>query len=339
MTPDRLVIGAQDTEPVEILRKVYAKALAADTPLIVTDFETAELVKVAANAFLATKISFINSFAEVTETIGGDITTLADALGHDVRIGRKFLNAGVGFGGGCLPKDIRALQARVSELGLTHTMGFLAEVDEINLRRRERVVRLTHAMLNDDLVGKKIAVLGVTFKPDSDDVRDSPALDIAVRLYNAGAEVSVYDPKGNKNAAARFPRLDYATDLAEAVGGADVVLLLTEWAEFRQLTPGDLNPLVGSRRIIDGRNVLDRKVVGIGRVGNHRHGPALCPAGRTTLAVPGPRTSGWTKGLGLTSRSQTKARRFGCGKSAWGSSSEPQVPGRARKCPEQVHGA
>ncbi|MFJ6417498.1 UDP-glucose dehydrogenase family protein [Paeniglutamicibacter sp. NPDC091659] len=259
MTPDRLVIGAQDTEPVEILRKVYAKALAADTPLIVTDFETAELVKVAANAFLATKISFINSFAEVTETIGGDITTLADALGHDVRIGRKFLNAGVGFGGGCLPKDIRALQARVSELGLTHTMGFLAEVDEINLRRRERVVRLTHAMLNDDLVGKKIAVLGVTFKPDSDDVRDSPALDIAVRLYNAGAEVSVYDPKGNKNAAARFPRLAYAKDLADAVGGADVVLLLTEWAEFRQLTPGDLNPLVGSRRIIDGRIVLDRK--------------------------------------------------------------------------------
>ncbi len=257
MTPDRLVIGAQDTESMDILREVYAKALAADTPLIVTDFETAELVKVAANAFLATKISFINAFAEVTETIGGDITTLADALGHDARIGRKFLNAGVGFGGGCLPKDIRALQARVSELGLTHTMGFLAEVDEINLRRRERVARVTHAMFGGDLVGKKIAVLGVTFKPDSDDVRDSPALDIAVRLYNAGAEVSVYDPKGNKNAAARFPRLNYVEWPDRSRRGADAVLLLTEWAEFRALTPEDLEPLVASRRIIDGRNVLD----------------------------------------------------------------------------------
>ncbi len=257
MTPDRLVIGTQDKASEGLLREVYAKALGADTPLIVTDFETAELVKVAANAFLATKISFINAFAEVTETIGGDITTLADALGHDARIGRKFLNAGVGFGGGCLPKDIRALQARVSELGLTHTMGFLAEVDEINLRRRERVARVTLAMFGDDLVGKKIAVLGVTFKPDSDDVRDSPALDIAVRLYNAGAEVSVFDPKGNKNAAARFPRLNYVDGLTEAVTEADAVLLLTEWAEFKALTPEDLEQLVASRRIIDGRNVLD----------------------------------------------------------------------------------
>lgn len=257
MRPDRLVIGAEDQASETLLREVYAAALEAETPLIVTDFETAELVKVAANAFLATKISFINAFAEVTETIGGDITTLADAIGHDARIGRKFLNAGVGFGGGCLPKDIRALQARVSELGLSHTMGFLAEVDEINLRRRERVGRLAEAMLQGDVAGKKVAVLGVTFKPDSDDVRDSPALDIAVRLYNAGAEVSVYDPKGNKNAAARFPRLHYAGDLTEAVTGADLVLLLTEWAEFRNLTPGDLDSLVACRLIIDGRNVLD----------------------------------------------------------------------------------
>lgn len=257
MRPDRLVIGTEDEASESLLREVYAAALGAETPLIVTDFETAELVKVAANAFLATKISFINAFAEVTETIGGDITTLADALGHDARIGRKFLNAGVGFGGGCLPKDIRALQARVSELGLTHTMGFLAEVDEINLRRRERVGSLAEAMLHGDVAGKKIAVLGVTFKPDSDDVRDSPALDIAVRLYNAGAEVSVYDPKGNKNAATRFPRLHYAENLTEAVTNADMVLLLTEWAEFRKLTPVDLDPLVAGRRIIDGRNVLD----------------------------------------------------------------------------------
>lgn len=258
MSPDRLVLGVEDATSEEILRRVYAQALEANTPLIVTDFETAELVKVAANAFLATKISFINSFAEVTETIGGDIAVLADALGHDARIGRKFLNAGVGFGGGCLPKDIRALQARTSELGLTHTMGFLAEVDEINLRRRERVVRLAQTMLNDKLVGARIAVLGVTFKPDSDDVRDSPALDIAVRLFNAGADVLVYDPKGNKNAADRFPRLQYANDLPEAVKDADLVLLLTEWAEFKALVPTDLEELVATKRIIDGRNVLDR---------------------------------------------------------------------------------
>lgn len=258
MSPDRLVLGVEDETSEIILRSIYASALEADTPLIVTDFETAELVKVAANAFLATKISFINSFAEVTETIGGDITVLADALGHDARIGRKFLNAGVGFGGGCLPKDIRALQARTSELGLTHTMGFLAEVDEINLRRRERVVRLAHTMLNEQLVGARIAVLGVTFKPDSDDVRDSPALDIAVRLFNAGADVLVYDPKGNRNAAERFPRLHYANNLSEAVDQADLVLLLTEWGEFRALVPADLEPLVAARRIIDGRNVLSR---------------------------------------------------------------------------------
>ena len=260
MSPDRLVFGTREHESEAVLREIYATALAANTPLIVTDFETAELVKIAANAFLATKISFINAFAEVTETVGGNITTLADALGHDVRIGRKFLNAGVGFGGGCLPKDIRALQARVSELGLTHTMGFLAEVDEINLRRRERVVRLATAMLTGRLVGKKIAVLGVTFKPDSDDVRDSPALEIAVELFNAGAEVFVYDPKGNKNAAGRFPRLHYVDDLHAAARDADLVLLLTEWAEFKTLVPRDLEPLVANRRIIDGRNVLARQL-------------------------------------------------------------------------------
>ncbi len=273
MTPDRLVLGCEEAGSEAILRQVYARALDAGTPVIVTDLETAELVKVAANAFLATKISFINSFAEITETIGGDITVLADALGHDARIGRKFLNAGVGFGGGCLPKDIRALQARTSELGLTHTMGFLAEVDEINLRRRERVVRLSHAMLQDQLVGARVAVLGVSFKPDSDDVRDSPALDIAVRLFNAGADVLVYDPEGNKNAAERFPRLFYANDLAEAVANADLVLLLTEWAEFKALVPADLEQLVAARRLIDGRNVLSRsqweeagwEIVGMGQ--------------------------------------------------------------------------
>ena len=258
LTPDRLVYGVQDEAQTALLRQVYAPILDLGTPEIVTDLETAELVKVAANAFLATKISFINAFAEVTETVGGDIKTLADAIGHDSRIGRKFLNAGVGFGGGCLPKDIRALQARVSELGLSQTMGFLDEVDQINLRRRDRVVSLATTMLGSELAGKRICVLGVTFKPDSDDVRDSPALDIAVRLYNAGADVVVYDPQGNANAAGRFPRLDYVDSWQQAAKQADLVLLLTEWQEFRDLDPAELGAEVGTKALIDGRNVLDR---------------------------------------------------------------------------------
>lgn len=256
ITPDRLVVGVDSVRAEETLREVYASALALDTPFISTDFETAELVKVAANAFLATKISFINAFSEVTEAVGGDIRTLADAIGHDSRIGRKFLNAGLGFGGGCLPKDIRALQARVSELGLDRTMRFLTEVDEINLRRRERVIYLATEILGD-LAGKKIAVLGVTFKPDSDDVRDSPSLDIAARLYGSGAEVTVYDPEGNANAAKRFPRLNYVDNTSTAVADADLVMLLTEWPEFKALTPMSLEGFVNAKRVIDARNVLD----------------------------------------------------------------------------------
>ena len=258
LRPDRLVVGTDSDAADRTLREVYADALSRNTPYISTDFETAELVKVAANAFLATKISFINAFSEVTEAVGGDIRTLADAIGHDTRIGRRFLNAGVGFGGGCLPKDIRALQARVSELGLDRTMNFLNEVDEINLRRRERAIFLAEDFLDGEVAGRKIAVLGTTFKPDSDDVRDSPALDIAARLFSSGAEVSVYDPKGNENSARRFPRLNYVQSLEEAAEGAEVVLLLTEWREFRDMKPGDLEGLVAQRRIIDGRNVLDR---------------------------------------------------------------------------------
>lgn len=255
LTPDRLVVGTATDADEAVLREVYAEALERETPWISTDFETAELVKVAANAFLATKISFINAFSEVTETVGGNITTLADAIGFDTRIGRKFLNAGVGFGGGCLPKDIRALQTRVSELGLDHTMTFLDEMDKINLRRRERVVTLAENILGE-LAGKRIAVLGVTFKPLSDDVRDSPGLDVANRLYTAGAEVSVYDPEGNDNAAKRFPRLGYVDSLAEAAQEADLVVLTTEWNEFKALTPADLDELVAQKQFIDARNVL-----------------------------------------------------------------------------------
>ncbi|GAA3055674.1 MULTISPECIES: UDP-glucose/GDP-mannose dehydrogenase family protein [Actinomycetes] len=256
LRPDRLVVGVGSEADEAVLREVYAEALSRETPWVSTDFETAELVKVAANAFLATKISFINAFSEVTETVGGDIRTLADAIGHDTRIGRKFLNAGVGFGGGCLPKDIRALQTRVSELGLDHTMTFLNEMDQINLRRRERVVTLSEQILGD-LAGRRIAVLGVTFKPLSDDVRDSPGLDVANRLFNAGADVFVYDPEGNANAAKRFPRLGYVDSLAEAARDADLVVLTTEWNEFKALTPADLEDVVAARNFLDARHVLD----------------------------------------------------------------------------------
>ncbi len=259
LRPDRLVVGTGSEADEAVLREVYAEALGRETPWISTDFETAELVKVAANAFLATKISFINAFAEVTENVGGNITTLADAIGFDTRIGRKFLNAGVGFGGGCLPKDIRALQTRVAELGLDHSMKFLDEIDQINLRRRKKAVARAFELLDQDVVGKKIAVLGITFKPLSDDVRDSPGLDVAARLYNAGADVAVFDPEGNHNAAKRYPRLGYVQSLEEAVRDAEVVMLTTEWNEFKSLTPADLEPLVASKRFIDARNVLDAK--------------------------------------------------------------------------------
>ncbi|GAB3843444.1 UDP-glucose dehydrogenase family protein [Nesterenkonia populi] len=259
LRPDRLVVGTGSEADEAVLREVYAEALGRETPWISTDFETAELVKVAANAFLATKISFINAFAEVTENVGGNITTLADAIGFDTRIGRKFLNAGVGFGGGCLPKDIRALQTRVGELGLDHSMKFLDEIDQINLRRRKKAVARAFELLDQDIVGKKIAVLGITFKPLSDDVRDSPGLDVAARLYNAGADVAVFDPEGNPNAAKRYPRLGYVDSLTEAVKDAEVVMLTTEWKEFKALTPADLNDLVASKRFVDARNVLDAK--------------------------------------------------------------------------------
>ncbi|MCT1601118.1 UDP-glucose/GDP-mannose dehydrogenase family protein [Kocuria sp. p3-SID1433] len=267
--PDRMVIGLPghgSADPQEheqarrleqLMREVYSPQLAEGIPLIVTDYETSELVKVAANSFLATKISFINSLSELTEAVGGDIRTLADAIGMDERIGRKFLNAGVGFGGGCLPKDIRALRARASELGLDQSVRFLAEVDDINTRRREHTVGVITDMLDGSVMGREIAVLGAAFKPESDDVRDSPALDIAARLHSIGADVHVYDPKANENAAKRYPRVDYASSLIQAVARAEVVVLLTEWDEFRRMTPEELAPLVRRRQILDGRNVLD----------------------------------------------------------------------------------
>jgi len=226
-------------------------------PRMVTDFATAELVKVAANAFLATKISFINAMSEIAEVTGADITQLADALGQDSRIGRRFLNAGLGFGGGCLPKDIRGLVARADELGVGDSVAFLREVEAINLRRRDRVVQLAIDEIDTGLAGARIAILGLAFKPDSDDVRDSPALDVARRLRSLGAEVAVTDPHAIRPARALAPDLAYYTDVAETVASADVVLVLTEWPEYSGLDPQSLGDLVSVRTVIDGRNCLD----------------------------------------------------------------------------------
>ncbi|MBC7725576.1 MAG: UDP-glucose/GDP-mannose dehydrogenase family protein [Burkholderiaceae bacterium] len=261
ITPDRLVYGVAPGEEGEhatsVLNDVYATALAADTPLVVTDFATAELVKVAANAFLATKISFINAMAEIAEVAGADVTQLADAIGYDGRIGRRFLGAGVGFGGGCLPKDIRAFTARAEELGRGESVVFLKEVDKINLRRRQRVVDLTVRAIGREVWKAKVTVLGLSFKPHSDDVRDSPALDVAVQLYGLGVNVTAIDPQAIDNARLRHPQLTYTSDLEDALRGADAVVLVTEWPEFRGLDPEWAGALVRTRTIIDGRNTLD----------------------------------------------------------------------------------
>jgi UDPglucose 6-dehydrogenase len=259
IAPDRLVYGLapDDTTAEALLDEVYASAIANGTPKVVTDFATAELVKVSANAFLATKISFINAMAEVAEATGADVTALADAIGYDVRIGRRFLNAGLGFGGGCLPKDIRAFMARAEELGVDQALSFLREVDAINLRRRERMVDLAKEVVGGDVRGKRIAVLGLSFKPDSDDVRDSPALDVALRLTELGADVIATDPQALDTARRREPGLLVALTAMQAAEGADAVLLLTEWREYRDLDPELLGSVVRSRAIVDGRNCLD----------------------------------------------------------------------------------
>ncbi len=264
ISPDRLVYGVAPNEAgehaTELLNEIYATALAADTPLVITDYATAELVKVAANAFLATKISFINAMAEIAEVTGADVTQLADAIGYDGRIGRRFLGAGVGFGGGCLPKDIRAFTARAEELGRGESVAFLKEIDKINLRRRQRVVDLTVGALGSSVYNAKVAVLGLSFKPHSDDVRDSPALDVAVQLRGLGANVVATDPQAIENSRARHPQLEYAESLEDTLRGADAVVLVTEWPEFRHLDPVWAGSLVRTKTVVDGRNALDPAV-------------------------------------------------------------------------------
>ncbi|MGV8881646.1 MAG: UDP-glucose dehydrogenase family protein [Rhodoglobus sp.] len=261
ISPDRLVYGvpagADGEHATAILDEVYATAISNDTPRVVADYATSELVKVAANAFLATKISFINAMAEIAEVTGADVTKLADAIGYDVRIGRRFLNAGVGFGGGCLPKDIRAFTARAEELGRGESVAFLKEIDAINLRRRDRVVELVQDSLGGDVYKKKVAILGLAFKPHSDDVRDSPALDVAVRLHGLGADVVATDPEAIANSRRLHPQLTFAEVTSEALQGADAVVVVTEWNEFRELDPAAVAELTKGLIVIDGRNCLD----------------------------------------------------------------------------------
>jgi UDPglucose 6-dehydrogenase len=259
--PDRLVIGipdADDEQLIQVVKDVYHPAIAKGTPFIVTDYATAELVKVAANAFLATKISFINAMAEIAEVTGADVTQLADAIGHDARIGRRFLGAGIGFGGGCQPKDIRAFSARAEELGRGESVNFLREVDAINLRRRDRAAQLVVDAFGGSVFKKNITVLGAAFKPHSDDIRDSPALDVAIKLRGLGAWVTVTDPEALETAERLHPQLNYVADRDEALRGADAVIVVTEWDEYRrQLDPEHAASLAEGRIIVDGRNCLD----------------------------------------------------------------------------------
>ncbi len=257
--PDRIVIGVQGNSVLAegAIRALYAPLLDEAVPFLLTDLQTAELVKVSANAFLATKISFINAISEVCEAVDADVTLLADALGYDARIGRRFLNAGLGFGGGCLPKDIRAFMARAGELGANHALTFLREVDSINMRRRTRMVELATRACSGSLLGANVAVLGAAFKPESDDVRDSPALNVAGMLQLNGATVNVYDPKAIENSRRVFPTLNYSTSAVEACERADAVLVLTEWGEFLELRPETLSDIVRAKIVVDGRNCLD----------------------------------------------------------------------------------
>jgi len=260
LRPNRLVVGVVNDSAEKILKEVYASNLKENTPWVRADLPTAELVKVAANSFLATKISFINAMAEICEAAGGDVTVLAKAIGYDPRIGSRFLQAGIGFGGGCLPKDIRAFMARAEELGAKQAVEFLKEIDAINLRARQRIIELVRKDLSENLQGKKVAILGAAFKPDSDDVRDSPALDIAAQIQAAGAVVIVHDPKAIANAQQRFPALQFAEDINSTLKDAEIVLHLTEWKIYREINPAEVKSLVKSAIMIDGRNALDREL-------------------------------------------------------------------------------
>jgi UDPglucose 6-dehydrogenase len=255
--PDRIIAGVTSPDAEALLREVYAAPLAAGVPFLVTDLATAELAKTAANAFLATKVSFINAMAEVCEATGADVVQLAQSLAHDTRIGSRFLAPGLGFGGGCLPKDIRAFRATARELGMTSVATLLEEVDAINMGRRARMASLATELVGGSIEGRAVGVWGCSFKPGSDDIRDSPALQVAAALHRQGAQVRVYDPAAMERARQAYAELDYVGSMHEAATGADVLLLLTEWPEFSHADPAELAGVVAERNIVDGRNVLD----------------------------------------------------------------------------------
>ncbi|WP_244928676.1 UDP-glucose/GDP-mannose dehydrogenase family protein [Nocardioides sp. W7] len=257
LEPDRMVFGVSSAWAEEQLRAVFAPVLDAGTPVVTTDLATAELVKVAANAFLATKISYINAMAEVCEVTGADVQDLARSLAYDSRIGGRFLHPGLGFGGGCLPKDIRAFVHRAEELGVGRSVAFLRQVDAINNRRRARTVDLVREQAGGSLAGVRVCCLGAAFKPNSDDIRDAPALDVARMLKEEGAVVAVYDPEAMDNARRAYPDLEYADSVMEAASGAGVVVLLTEWDQFRSIDPAALAGVVDGRSVVDGRHALD----------------------------------------------------------------------------------
>ncbi|GAA2563440.1 UDP-glucose/GDP-mannose dehydrogenase family protein [Mycolicibacterium diernhoferi] len=259
LKPDRLVFGVTSEYAEKTLLEVYGSIIEAGTPYLTADLPTSELVKVSANAFLATKISFINAMAEVCEIVDADVVTLSRALGYDDRIGNRFLNAGLGFGGGCLPKDIRAFSARAGELGASDALRFLHEVDKINLRRREKAVSVARAVVGGEFLGKSIAVLGAAFKPNSDDVRDSPALNVAAAMHLKGADVRVHDPKAIENAKARFPTLGYFDSIDDACRNVDLIVLATEWDEYTAIDPVAFRSVVKQARLLDTRNVIDRE--------------------------------------------------------------------------------
>ncbi len=296
LAPDRIVLGVASDRAEARLRQVYRAPLEAGTPLLVMDLETAELVKVAANAFLATKISFINAMAEVCEQAGADVIPLAEALGYDARIGRRFLSPGLGYGGGCLPKDIRGFRATAADLGVSSMVSLLATVDEINLGRRDRVVTLAREAAGGSLMSRRVAVLGVAFKPDSDDVRDSPSLAICDRLVAEGAIVSVHDPVAMPSAARKRPGLRYAPSVSEAAEGADLVLHLTEWSDYRAIDPAALAAVVARRVIIDARCCLDA---------------ALWSSAGWTVRVLGPAVAAQARSAASTTLARSMARVIG----------------------------
>ena len=260
LSPDRIVAGVTSRAAADRLREIFLTPIQAGTPLLVMDLETAELVKVAANAFLATKISFINAMAQVCEQAGADVIPLAEALGMDTRIGRRFLSPGLGYGGGCLPKDVRAFRATASDLGVSPLVSLLTTVDQINLGRRDRVLELARQAAGGSLTGSRVTVLGIAFKPNSDDVRDSPSLAICDRLVAEGAIVSVHDPVAMPTVARKRPGLRYAPSVSDAADGADLVLHLTEWSDYRAIDPAALGEVVARRVMIDARCCLDAEL-------------------------------------------------------------------------------